>query len=129
VTPRPALPLAAPTPHCFEFYFPQTDTLVQVERQSAAVIIRASRNTFTEQRKRSFVRELAAEGFIPDDYQWLALAETEWSCEARWLVDISWLTIDPALRAATNRFMLRLLAGGALVWLGLMTALLTRATG
>ncbi len=111
-------------PCCFEFYFPDVDTLVQVETSSAAVVIRASRDTFSDQRKRRFIHELAAEGFIPDDYEWLSLAGSELSRGVRWLVDISWLKIDPAMTARTRRFMVRLIAGAALLWLVMMTVLL-----
>lgn len=111
-------------PCCYEFYFPDVDTLVQVETSALAVVIRASRNTFSEQRKRRFIHELAAEGFIPDDYEWLSLASSELSRGVRWLVDISWLTIDPEVTAQTRRFMMRLIAGAALLWLVMMAVLL-----
>lgn len=111
-------------PCCFEFYFPDVDTLVRVETSSVAVVIRASRNTFSEQRKRRFIHELAAEGFIPDDYEWLSLASSELSRGVRWLVDVSWLKIDPEMTAKTRRFMVRLIAGAALLWLVMMTVLL-----
>jgi len=114
-------------PRCYEFYFPDVDTLVRVESSPDEVTIRASRNTFSERRKRSFIHELAAEGFIPDHYEWLSLAGSGLSRGARWLVDVSWLKADPAARACARRFMLRLLAGAALLWLGLMTALLLHA--
>jgi hypothetical protein len=100
------------------------DTLVRVETSSVAVVIRASRNTFSEQRKRRFIHELAAEGFIPDDYEWLSLASSELSRGVRWLVDVSWLKIDPEMTAKTRRFMVRLIAGAALLWLVMMTVLL-----
>ena len=115
-------------PCCYEFYFPDVDTLVQVETLSAAVIIRASRNTFSDQRKRRFIHELAAEGFIPDDYEWLSLAGSELSRGVRWLVDISWLKIDPQMMAKTRRFMVRLIAGAVLLWLVMMAVLLLHST-
>ena len=115
-------------PRCYEFYFPDVDSLVQVEASPGDVVIRASRNTFTEQRKRNFIHVLAAEGFIPDDYEWLSLAGSELSRGVRWLVDVSWLRIDPAVVAGANRFMLRLLAGAAALWVVLMTVLLLHGT-
>ncbi len=111
-------------PCCYEFYFPDVDTHVQVERSSAAVIVRATRNTFSEQRKRGFIHELAAEGFIPDDYEWLSLAGSELSRGVHWLVDISWLKINPEMTARTRRFMVRLIAGAGLLWLVMMAVLL-----
>jgi len=114
-------------PRCYEFYFPDVDTLVQVESSPEEVIIRASRNTFTEQRKRSFIHTLVAEGFIPEHYEWFSLAGSGLSRGARWLVDVSWLQTNPAARVSARRFMLRLITGAALLWLGLMAALLLHA--
>ncbi len=112
-------------PPCFyEFYFPDVDTHVQVESSSAAVIIRATRNTFSESRKRRFIHELAAEGFIPDDFDWLSLADSELSRGVHWRLDISWLQINPEMTARTRRFMMRLLAGAGLLWLAMMGVLL-----
>ena len=118
-----------PLPHSFEFYFPDVDTLVLVESSSSAVIIRASRNTFTERRKRCFIHELAAEGFIPDDYEWLSLAGSELSRGVRWMVDLSWLKPDPTMLAGADRFMVRLLGGAAVLWVGLMTLVWLHAAG
>jgi hypothetical protein len=114
-------------PRSYEFYFPERDTLVLVEASPVEVTIRASRDTFSERRKRCFIHELAAEGFIPDDYEWHSLAVTATSRGAHWRVDPSWLRADEAARACARRFMVRLLAGGCLLWLGLMATLLLTA--
>ena len=116
--------MPTPPPQYYEFYFPDVDTLIEVEREPAAVTIRASRDTFSERRKRAFIRELAAEGFIPDDYEWLSLANSDYSRGARWLVDLSWLKISPAVRTCARRFMVRLIGGAFFIWLVMMTMLL-----
>ncbi len=117
------MPTHAIPPRCYEFHFPELDTLVLVEASEADVTIRATRDTFSEQRKRCFIHELAAEGFIPDDYEWRSLAGSEMSRGVRWFVDVSWLRIDPAVTAIARRFMVRLLAGGFLLWFALMAGL------
>jgi hypothetical protein len=104
-------------PRSFEFCFPDLDTLVLVEDLTGEIVIHASRNTFSEERKARFIRELAAEGFIPDHYQWLAPIGPETSYGVRWLVDISCFKPDKALAAGTRRFMVRLLSSAALLWL------------
>jgi hypothetical protein len=120
---------AQSSPPCYyEFYFPDVDTHVQVESSSAAVIIRATRNTFSEERKRRFIHVLAAEGFIPDEFEWLSLAGSELSRGVHWLVDISWLKINPEMTARNRRFMVRLLAGAGLLWLVMMAVLLLHPT-
>ena len=53
-------------PQSFDFYLPLLDTLVRVERSGDQIVIRATRDTFSAACKASFIRELAAEGFIPD---------------------------------------------------------------
>jgi hypothetical protein len=113
-------------PRSFEFYFSGLDTLVQVEDLAGKIVIRASRNTFSEERKARFIRELAAEGFIPDHYQWLAPAGREPAQGVRWLVDVSCFRPDKTLAAGTRRFMVRLLSSAALLWLLMMCLLFLR---
>lgn len=107
----------------YEFCFPQLDTLVQVEEADGAVVIRTTRDTFSEERKARFVHELAAEGFIPDEFLWLPPAALKTSRGVRWLVDCSGLMPGPAFAARTRRFMVRLLGASALFWLLLMVLL------
>ena len=53
----------------FEFCFPNLDTLVLVEEFDDCLLIRATRNTFSEERKIRFVHELVAEGFVSESYK------------------------------------------------------------
>jgi hypothetical protein len=100
---------------CFEFQFPDVDTRILVEDLEDGVVIRASRDSFSERRKLSFIRELAAEGFIADCFLW--------SCRGvRWLVDASCAKATEDVAARTNRFMIRLLLCSVLLWLGLIGA-------
>ncbi|HUJ09808.1 MAG TPA: hypothetical protein VL171_07255 [Verrucomicrobiae bacterium] len=97
----------------YEFHFRDVDTHVLVENLEDGVVIHASHNTFSEGRKLSFIRELAAEGFIADCFQW--------SCrDVRWLVDASIARTGRDGSTRTNRFMIQLLIGSALLWLALM---------
>lgn len=114
---------------CHEFCFAQLDTLVLVEPADDAVTIRATRDTFSDRRKEYFIHELAAEGFIDDGYRWFSLADANPARTVRWRIDFSWLEIGPELRATARRFMLRTLGAAALLWLGLMTALLAGVIG
>ena len=110
-----------PRPRQFEFCFPNLDTLVLVEESNDEVVIRASRNTFSELRKIRFVHELAAEGFISDRYRWFSGFGNWSSLPVRWLVNHCWLKPDEAAVARTRRFMIRLLAGATLLWLVMMS--------
>lgn|ERR1041385_1542741 len=111
---------------CYDFSFPTLDTYVRLETRGQRVLIRATRHTFSPQRKRSFIHELAAEGFIDDRYRWFSSFETT-SSSIEWLIDDSWLLPNERMRAQTNRFMIRLLAGAGLLWLVLLAALFLMA--
>jgi hypothetical protein len=93
------------------------------------VVIRATRNTFSDERKACFIRELAAEGFIPEEFHWLPPAAGERSRSVRWLVDRSYFMPGPAFTAQTRRFMIRLLGAAALFWMLLMALLFWRGNG
>jgi hypothetical protein len=103
----------------FEFCFRELDyTLVRVEESAGNVTIRATADTFSNDRKVSFIRELAAEGFIPDNYRWFSLTGPEtYTRGVCWLVDFSWLKLDEALMARTNRLMKRFILPVTLLWL------------
>jgi hypothetical protein len=113
-----------PQPRVFEFYFQDVDTLVQVEDGDETVVIRATRHSFSERRKAFFIRQLAAEGFIPHSCQWLSAQAAPSSPGVRWLVDFSWVELPKAALTEARRFMVRLLAGAALLWLALMLAVM-----
>jgi len=115
-----------PEPQVFEFYYPDVDTLVQVEDRQDAVIVRATRDTFSDRRKARFIRELAAEGFIPDHYRWFSSDKLQPYLGVHWLIDRSWVRLPKAALAETSRIMRFLLAGGILLWLALMLWLFLR---
>jgi len=103
----------------FEFCFIELDyTLVRVEESAGDVTIRATADTFSNDRKIYFIRELAAEGFIPDHYRWFSLTGREaYNRGVRWLVDYSWLKLDEARIARTNRLVRRLILPVTLLWM------------
>jgi len=107
-------------PRCFEFHFPKLDTLALVEVHSTAVVIRATRNTFSEQQKICFIHELAAEGFIDESYQWFTGFGQGPFLAVRWLVDFSWAQLAATFVTRTRRFMLRLLLSAVLLWVILL---------
>lgn len=108
----------------YEFYFADLDTLVQVENRSPDVIIRASRNSFTERRKLYFIRELAAEGFIPDDYHLLALAGSPLSHGVHWIVEPAELSPAEGLATLSRPWMVRVFCAAGLLWVGGVAVLL-----
>ncbi|MDB6018959.1 MAG: hypothetical protein JWR19_3448 [Pedosphaera sp.] len=109
----------------YEFCFPQLDTLVQVEESSAEVVVRATRNTFSEQRKIYFIHELAAEGFISDHYRWFTSFDSFSWLRVYWLLDASWLRPCQVQIVRSRKFMIRLLVSTTLLWLAMLAALVS----
>jgi hypothetical protein len=113
-------------PPVFEFYLPDVDTLLQVREADGEVVIRTTRNSLSARRKSAFVRALAAEGFISDSYRWFSAEQPPAPMAVRWLVDFSWVRLPEAALRQARRFMVRLLAGGFVLWAVLVCSLLHR---
>jgi hypothetical protein len=103
--------------HCYQFCFPELDTLIEVDAREAQVIIRATRDTFSERQKRWFIRELVAEGFIDEGYGWWEEFGIGALPRVLWQVDYSWLEPNQTLAASARRFMLGLFGGITILWL------------
>ena len=110
---RPALY----APIQFSTHNPQN--LIVVERDRHAVLVRAAQDNFSPRRKAFLIRQLAAEGYIPDQYEeYREYAPVE---GLTWVIDRSLLFIGPEARKRTRRTMQRVIAGGCLLWLVEMT--------
>jgi hypothetical protein len=97
-------------PRCAEFCFPHLDTRVRVEVSDEFVTIRATRDSFSPRRKDFFIRELAAEGFIPDRFQWSSPEDAGSPIgRLRWRVDHAWLSLGQAGSASARRTAFRFL--------------------
>jgi len=93
---------------------------VQVEVIDESVTVRASRNAFNAQRRDSFIRELASEGFIPESNLWKSLTGGR---GIRWIVDRSWMGFDEMTAAYGRRLGIGTFSG-MLLGTALMMALL-----
>jgi hypothetical protein len=110
---------------CFEFSFPRLDTVVEVESSTDRVVIRTSRDTFSEARRTCFVRELAAEGFIREEFRW---RPPNVDGGVHWIVDASAFMPGPDCVAETNRFTVRLLFSATALWCFLLGGLFLATT-
>ena len=54
--------------------------------------IRAALDNYSERRKALFIHELAAEGFIPDEYQFMTNTDSDSFFRIQWVIDTSWLS-------------------------------------
>jgi hypothetical protein len=95
----------------FEFRFPHLDTMLRLEVQGANATIFASRNSFSRRRREMFVRELAAEGFIPDS---LVGIDGGSPCGIRWVIDEG-IAPSSVTESDSQRFGQRLFKASALL--------------
>jgi hypothetical protein len=108
----------------FQFYFSDLDNIVLVEcGEDESVTIRASKNNVSEQRKISFIRKLAAEGFVPDEYQWFSGA-TDGSNGVLWIKDYSWLKTHQPSKRRANRVVARLLLASCIFLVSIIRVLI-----
>jgi hypothetical protein len=106
----------------FVHHWPENRILV--ENTEDGVVIHATRNNFSLRRKQVFIRELAAEGFIPDGLQWLSSSETQELPGVIWIIDDSWDPHNTATRGMSGKVMVRILLSAAVLWLALMALVL-----
>ncbi len=95
-----------------EFYnrFPENFLLVE-NHEDGRVVIRAVLDNYSERRKCLFIHELASEGFIPDEYQFMSNVEEDGFLGVQWVVDSSWLVVPPEVIATSHRCLMFLLIG------------------
>jgi hypothetical protein len=111
-------------PKEFQFYLPDLDNIILVEcHEEDTVTIRVTKNNIPEQRKILFVRRLAAEGFIPDQYEWYC-GSTDSSNGITWIKDLSWLEIPKVITRRSRAFVCRLLVAACVLWGCMMRVLL-----
>ncbi len=120
---RPASPTrGAAGPERYTFSFAALDTVLEVEPSPAGVVIRASRAGFSAARQAHFIRVLAAEGFIGNDYLWRPAGDV------RWIVDPSHFLPGPECFTQNRRRLWRVLGTAFALWLVLLVSLLVPAS-
>jgi len=112
-------------PRIYDFNFPRLDTHLKVEVWTDGVSIRATRDSFSVERKDSFIRELASEGFISDDYRWFTPAGAgSASRGVRWIVDPS-MDGDAGGRDERTRRFATMLAVPAAIVMAILVGLIS----
>jgi hypothetical protein len=76
-------------PHPSKHYIPDLDNHVLIENRAYGVVISATRDNFTDKRKAFFIRHLAAEGYIPDRYEWFSEPAEEGFFTVKWIAAAS----------------------------------------
>src|SRR5947209_6567377 len=105
------------SPKGFDFYFPKFDNMILVESgEDETVLIRATRDSFSDDQKAFFIRQLATEGFIPERFEFFTGSIGDFT-GIRWVIDFSWLEIPREVTRRSNRFMAKALGAAALIWI------------
>lgn len=112
-----------PTTRRFEFDYPILGTQVLVESFDDEVVIRATKDTFTEPQKQAFIRNLALEGFVSESLRWTYTGRGYSAVRVRWLVDGRW-AVASAATERPRRTMTRIVVVASIAWFLLMTAIL-----
>jgi hypothetical protein len=113
---QPALPAS------FEISTHNPENLVAVENARGRVIMRAAYGNFSPRRKAFLIRQLAAEGYIPDRFE--HCSEFLMPSDLSWVVDRTLLEVGAAAIRRSRRFMGRLLLVSCFVWLAEITLVL-----
>jgi hypothetical protein len=114
----------------YEFRYPHLNTILLVDVLGDEVTVHASRDSFSRERKASFIRELASEGFIPDEHRWYSSdAFHAKHSPITWVVDMSWLRIDERAFAQTRRSLMKFIVVGTALLAFMMTLLFTDNLG
>ena len=103
----------------FELYIRDLDNHVLVENSADGVVIIATRDNLSDKRKALFVRHLAAEGYIPDRYEWFSEPAADGFFGVKWLARASADENEPWLRSIRKHCTRRNALYGCLfmVWL------------
>ncbi len=107
----------------YEFCNNEPYNLILVEQKEDGVVIRAAWDNFSDRRKAFFIKEIAAEGFIPDRYQWFSNFDENSYTGIRWVIDRSWVTVHPEAVRKARKFMFWMLLLTGFLWLLLMIGL------
>ncbi len=96
------------------------ENLIVVENSGDSVVIRATRDNFSEREKVCFIRYLAAEGFISDEFE--HFRKSDWpGTSITWVVDHRWVRRKPAYLQRVDRFMIQLFVFASILWLAQMS--------
>jgi hypothetical protein len=98
-----------------EFSTHNPPNLIVVERETETVLIRAAQDNFSPRRKAFLIRQLAAEGYIPDRFE--GFTEDAPVGGLIWVIDRSLMFVGAEATKRTRRIMQRVIAGGCLLWL------------
>src|SRR5215475_10740284 len=94
-------------PEKVEMSLQNPENLILVENSGDGVVIRATRDNLSDRKKAWFIRYLAAEGFISDEFE--HFRTVDWTgTSIRWVVDQSWTRREITHSQRVDRLMIQL---------------------
>lgn len=108
----------------YEFYYNCPENLIRVEVMEDSVLIRATKDNFSEIRKDLFIKWLAKEGFISDSFQFTNVNNVYGGVQ--WIVDSSWVEVPREAVAISNRRHKILFIGAVILWAIVMAGIYFR---
>jgi hypothetical protein len=94
--------------------------LILVENNEDGVVIHAARDNLSERGKACFIRYLAAEGFISDDFERFGKSGSRRTTSITWVVERDRAQRQPTRLERADRFMIQLFVSASVLWLALM---------
>jgi hypothetical protein len=113
-------------PQTAEFPLRDPKNLILVQNSADGVIIRAARDNLSERDKACFIRYLAAEGFISDEFESFGKSGPCPTTSITWLMEQNWARSQGTQLERVERFMIQLLISASALWLALFAFALLR---
>jgi hypothetical protein len=114
-------------PERTELSLQNPENLILIENSEDSVVIRAARDNFNERERIAFIRYLAAEGFISDEFESFGKSG-RLNTSITWIVDGSWSKPVPGRLQRVDRFMIQLFLSASIFWLVQMAFAFFRST-
>jgi hypothetical protein len=96
------------------------ENLILVENNDDGVVIHAARDNLSDCGKACFIRYLAAEGFISDEFEGFGKSGSRRTTSITWVVEQQRIQRQSTRLERADRFMIRLLTSASALWLALM---------
>jgi hypothetical protein len=106
-------------PEKIQLSLQKPENRILVQNSESCVVIRAARDNFSEREMAWFIRYLAAEGFISDEFE--DFQTFDWTgTSITWVVDRSWMRREITRLQRLDRFLIQLFVSASVLWLALM---------
>jgi hypothetical protein len=114
-------------PQKAQLHLRNPNNLILLENNVDGVVIRAARDNLSERAKACFIRYLAAEGFISDEFKSFGKSGSHHTTSITWVVEQNCARRQHSRLQRVERFMIQLLISASALWLALLAFALLRS--